>query len=65
MEINRMLQGNISSIRHAMGIHVLKKQLGQDAQTMSALLEGMQKANARTMEMSVTPHKGRYVDISV
>ncbi len=65
MEINRALQGNISSIRHALGIHVLKKSLGQDAQTISALLQGMHKANAKTMEMSVVPHKGRNIDISV
>lgn len=65
MEINRALQGNISSIRQALGISVLKKSLGQDAQTMSALLEGMQQANAKTMEMSVVPHKGRNIDISV
>lgn len=65
MEINRAMQGNISSIRHALGLHVLKKSLGQDAQTMSALLDGMQKANSKTMEMSLTPHKGRNIDISV
>lgn len=64
MEINNQMQQSISSIRSAIGIETLKKSLSQDAQSMNALLQGFQETN-RAMEISVTPHKGGYIDISV
>lgn len=65
MEINNYMQQSISSIRQAIGIATLKKSLGQDAQTMSALLEGFQNTNIKIMESSVTPYKGGTIDIRV
>jgi|LSQX01.2.fsa_nt_gb hypothetical protein len=65
MEINNALQHNIGSIRQAIGIATLKKNLSQDAQSMSALLQGFQSTNARIMESSVSPHKGGSIDIRV
>lgn len=65
MEINNYMQQSISSIRQAIGIATLKKSLGQDTQTMSALLEGFQNTNAKIMESSVTPYKGGTIDIRV
>ncbi len=63
MEINNYMQQNISYIRHALSIATLKKTLSQDAQSMSALLQGFRDTNARIMENSVTPHKGGSIDI--
>jgi hypothetical protein len=65
MEINNSMQQSISSIREAIGVATLKKSLSQDAQSMSALLQGFQSTNARIMENSITPHKGGTIDIRV
>ncbi|NLK86754.1 MAG: putative motility protein [Clostridiaceae bacterium] len=65
MEITNAQVQSISSIRRAIGIETLKKSLNQDAQSMSALLQGFQAANAKAMEISVTPHKGGSIDIRV
>lgn len=65
MEINNSMQQSISSIQQAIGIATLKKSLGQDAQTMAALLQGFQSTNAKIMENSVTPYKGGTIDIRV
>lgn len=64
MEINNQMQLNISSIRSAIGIETLKRSLSQDAQSIDALLQGLQETN-RAMEISVTPYKGGYIDIKV
>ena len=63
MEINNMLQANTYSIRQALGIANLRKAMNQDAQSVASLLDGMQAAQAKIMENSVTPHKGSNVDI--
>ena len=65
MEINNSMQQSIGSIQQAIGIATLKRSLGQDAQSMEALLQGFQSTNAKIMENSVTPHKGGTIDISV
>ena len=65
MEINRAMQQSISSIRRSIGIETLKKSLYQDAQSINALLQGFQAANAKAMESSVTPHKGGNIDVRV
>lgn len=65
MEITNAQVQSISSIRRAIGIETLKKSLSQDAQSMNALLQGFQAANAKTMESSVTPYKGGNIDIRV
>lgn len=65
MEINTMLQQNISSLRQAISISNLKKAMHQDAQSVDTLLQGMQQASAKVMESSVTPHKGSTIDIRI
>lgn len=65
MEINNMLQANISSLREAIGMVTLRKAMNQDAQAVSMLMQGMQAASAKTMESSITPYKGGNIDISV
>ncbi|MGE5614596.1 MAG: putative motility protein [Bacillota bacterium] len=65
MEINNALLNNISSIRHAMSIAMLRKTLHQDTLSMLRLLQGFRNTNEKTMENSVTPHKGGNIDIKV
>ena len=65
MEINNSLQQSTSSIRQALGIATLKKSLHQDAQSLDALLQGLQAASTKTMESSVTPYKGGNIDVRV
>lgn len=65
MEINNMLQQNISSLRQAINISSLKKAMHQDASTVAALLTDMQKTSASIMENTVTPHKGANIDIRI
>ncbi len=65
MEINRAMAQKISSIRYSLGIEALKKSLGQDAQSISVLLQAFRSTNAKVMESSVSPHKGRNIDISI
>ncbi len=65
MDITSAQVQSISSIRRAIGVETLKKSLNQDKQSMEALLQGFQDANAKVMENSVTPHKGGNIDIRV
>lgn len=63
MEINNAMQQSIGSIRQAIGVATLKKSLSQDTQSMAALLQGFQNTNAKMLERSVAPHKGKSIDI--
>jgi hypothetical protein len=65
MEITDMLQMNISSLQQAIGMASLRKALSQDAQSVATLMEGLQAANAKIMESSVTPYKGGSIDVRV
>lgn len=65
MEINNMLQANINSVRQAIGMVTLRKALNQDAQSVAILMEGMQAANVKIMESSITPYKGGNIDTRV
>ena len=65
MEINNALQQDIGSIRKAIGIATLRKSMSQDAQSVAALLDGLQAVDMRIMESSVTPYKGGRFDVRV
>jgi len=65
MSVNGMMVQYIGSIRQALAVAALRKNLGQDVRTMDALLQGFQNTNAKIMENSVTPHKGGNIDIRV
>lgn len=56
---------NLQSIRTALGIATMRKAMNQDPQSVAKLLEGMKESNAKTMELSVTPHKGANIDTTV
>ena len=65
MEINNAMMQNLSSVRSAINISNLSKSMKQDSLSMAMLLEGMEAANAKVLENSVTPHIGGNIDISV
>ena len=65
MSLNNMMVQNMSSIRNALAVAVLRKNPGQDVQTMNALLKGFQNTNSKIAESSVTPHIGGNIDIRV
>lgn len=56
---------SLQSVRQALGIASLRKAMNQDAQSVASILKGIEEVSAKTMEMSVTPHKGGNIDISV
>lgn len=63
--VNKVMVQHISSIRSALTVAALRKNLGQDARTMNVLLQDFRNTNARIMENSVTPHKGGNIDVRV
>ncbi|MGE5630407.1 MAG: putative motility protein [Caulobacteraceae bacterium] len=60
-----MNMADLNSVRQAIGILNLQKAMKQDASTVAALISGMQETSAKMMELSVTPHIGSNIDISV
>lgn len=65
MEINQLMQVNLHSLQQTLGIATLRKAMNQDAASVSSLLQGMQAASAKTMELSVTPHIGSQIDVTL
>lgn len=55
---------NLQSVRQALGIATLSKAMNQDAQSVAKIISAMEEATAKTMEMSVIPHKGANLDIN-
>lgn len=65
MEISNLMQANLYSLRQAVGMATLQKSMNQDAMSVATLLQDMQAATAKTMEMSVNPHIGSNIDMSL
>lgn len=63
MELGQMPLDSLNSVKQALGYANLRKAMNKDATAVNQLLDGMEKANAKTMENSVTPHKGSNIDI--
>ncbi len=57
MKVSSYQAANIASLKQAMGMATLQKAMKQDAQSVDALIKGMEK--------SVTPHKGGSIDLKV
>jgi len=55
----------LNSLKQALNIATLRKSMNQDAQAVSTLLSDMQNVNSKTLEHSITPHKGSSIDVSV
>jgi|LSQX01.1.fsa_nt_gb hypothetical protein len=65
MNFSSISAASLSSLKQALNISVLQKSMNQDALSVSSLLQGMKDANAKVMEQSVTPHKGKSIDVRV
>lgn len=65
MDISSFQAIDLSSLRQALGMAVLRKSMNQDASAVDMLLKDMQSINAKTMEQSVTPYKGTQIDIKI
>lgn len=63
MEMSDIPVQSLSSVRQALAVTTLRKQMNQDKTTVSALLQGMEQANPVKMEQSVTPFKGTKIDV--
>lgn len=55
---------NLQSVREALGIANLRKAMNQDAQSVTMIIDAMEEATAKAMELSVTPYKGSNIDIT-
>ena len=56
---------NLQSTRQAIGVANLQRAISQDAQSVAAIIDIMEETTAKALEMSVTPHKGSNIDITV
>lgn len=65
MEMSAMAAQMLGSVQQAIGLATLRNAMHQDSLTVNTLLQDMQAANTRAMELSVTPHKGSHIDIRV
>lgn len=56
---------NLQSVKQAIGMVNLRRAMNQDAESVATLIKGMQEISAKTLEISVSPHKGGNIDIRV
>lgn len=56
---------SLQNVRQALGIANIRRAMNQDAQSVDSIVKSMQEVSAKTLEMSVTPHKGSNIDIRV
>lgn len=64
MSISSFQMENLQGLQSALSLNALDKAIGQDAQSMTALLEDMEQIS-RNLERSVTPHKGGNIDMKL
>ncbi len=65
MNIGSMFNSSLYSLKQAMGMANLQKAMNQDAASLTILLKDMETTNAKTLEMSIQPHKGANLDIKL
>lgn len=56
---------SLQNVRQALGIANIRRAMNKDAQSVDSIVKSMQEVSAKTLEMSVTPHKGSNIDIRV
>ena len=56
---------SLQSVKQSIGIANLRRAMNQDTQGVALIMESMQETSAKTLEMSVTPHTGGNIDITV
>lgn len=64
MSISSLQMENLQSLQSTLSIAAMDKALGQDAQSMTAMIEDMEQVS-KALERSVTPHKGGNIDITL
>ena len=57
MKISSYQSANLASLKQAIGMANMQRAMKQDAQSMDAIM--------KSMEQSVTPHKGGSIDLKV
>lgn len=57
MKISPYQSANLASLKQAIGMANMQRAMKQDAQSMESIV--------KTMEQSVTPHKGGSIDLKV
>ncbi|WP_432662712.1 YjfB family protein [Wukongibacter baidiensis] len=62
MEVNSYQMENLQSVQSALSIAAMDMAMGQGAESMTAMIEDMEQIS-KTLERSVTPHKGGNIDI--
>jgi len=62
MEVNSYQVENLQSIQSTLSLAAMDMAMGQDAQSMTAMLEDMEQIS-KDLERSITPHKGGNIDI--
>lgn len=65
MDITSFQTANLSSIKQALNIAVLRNSMNQNASTVETLVNDMQAANTKLLEQSLTPYKGNHIDIRI
>ncbi|KUO69231.1 MAG: hypothetical protein APF77_03125 [Clostridia bacterium BRH_c25] len=55
----------LQSVRQALGVANMRMAMKQDAQSVASIIKSLQESSAKTLELSVTPHKGGNIDLSV
>ncbi len=65
MDFGSISVDNIQNLQQAIQISLQQKSMNRDSASMDSLLRGMERANAQTMESSVTPYKGQSIDVRV
>ncbi|MBN2900114.1 MAG: putative motility protein [Clostridia bacterium] len=57
MQISSYQSANLASLKQAIGMANIQRAMKQDAQSMETII--------KSMEQSVTPHKGGSIDVKV
>jgi hypothetical protein len=65
MNIASFQISSLTSLKQALGIAALRKSMNQDASTIATLVNDMKTNSAKTMEHTLTPHKGSNIDIKI
>lgn len=64
MNISSYQTENLQSLQSTLSIAAMDMAMGQDAQSMTAMVEDMEQVS-KALERSVTPHKGSNIDITL
>ncbi|SHJ67187.1 putative motility protein [Paramaledivibacter caminithermalis] len=64
MGISSFQTENLQSLQSTLSIAAIDMAIGQDAQSMTAMVEDMEQIS-KALERSVTPHKGGSIDIKL